>query len=65
MAPAVSTSRLSDSVREGERLKGQIEERDHEVALLMRRLEVRGSLHGVRLSHITCSIIVTSNTNRP
>lgn len=33
--------RLSDSVREGERLKGQIEERDHEVAALMRRLEVR------------------------
>lgn len=63
MAPTVSTSRLSDSVREGERLKGQIEERDHEVALLMRRLEVRGSLHGARLSHITCSM--TSNTNRP
>lgn len=35
--------RLSDSVREGERLKGQIEERDHEVAALMRRLEVRGA----------------------
>lgn len=41
MVPTVSTSRLSDSVRVGERLKGQIEERDHEVALLMRRLEVR------------------------
>lgn len=37
-----STFRLSDSVREGERLRGQIEERDREIAVLMRRLEVRG-----------------------
>lgn len=29
-------------MREGERLKGQIEDRDREVAALMRRLEVRG-----------------------
>lgn len=35
--------RLSDSVREGERLKGQIEDREHEVAALMRRLEVSGA----------------------
>lgn len=28
-------------MREGERLKVQMEERDHEVAKLMRRLEVR------------------------
>lgn len=28
-------------MREGERLKAQMEERDHEVAKLMRRLEVR------------------------
>lgn len=34
--------RLSDSVREGERLKGQIEQRDKEIVLLTRRLEVRG-----------------------
>lgn len=34
--------RLSDSVREGERLKGQIEERNRETVTLMRRLEVRG-----------------------
>ncbi len=37
-----STLRLSDSVREGERLKGQIEEKDREIVVLMRRLEVRG-----------------------
>lgn len=31
-------------MRDGERLKGQIEERDGEIAVLMRRLEVRGPL---------------------
>lgn len=30
-------------MREGERLKGQIEDREHEVTALMRRLEVRGA----------------------
>lgn len=39
--------RLSDSVREGERLKAQMEERDHEVAKLMRRLEVRRFISSV------------------
>lgn len=33
--------RLSDLVREGERLKGQIEERDREIVTLTRKLEVR------------------------
>lgn len=33
--------RLSDSVREAEKLKGQIEEKDREIVLLTRRLEVR------------------------
>lgn len=42
MAPTLLPSRLSDSVREGERLKGKIEERDGEIVVLMRRLEVRG-----------------------
>lgn len=40
--PIVLTFRLSDSVREAERLKGQIEERDREIVILMRRAEVRG-----------------------
>lgn len=35
-----STFRLSDSLRESERLKGQIEERDREIAVLMRKLKV-------------------------
>lgn len=41
MVLTVSTFRLSASVREGERLKGQIEERDRENSILMRRLDVR------------------------
>lgn len=41
--------RLSDSVRECERLKVQMEERDHEVAKLMRRLEVSRSISSVLL----------------
>lgn len=41
MVPIASTFRLSDSVREGERLKGQIEEKEREIVVLMRRLEVR------------------------
>lgn len=36
----MSTFRLSDLQRESERLKGQIEERDGEIALLMRKLKV-------------------------
>lgn len=35
-----STLRLTDSLRESERLKGQLEERDREVAVLMRKLQV-------------------------
>lgn len=41
-----STCRLSDSVREGERLKGQIEERDREITALMRKLKVRCRFSG-------------------
>lgn len=35
-----STFRLADSLRESERLKGQIEEREREIALLKRNLKV-------------------------
>lgn len=45
----MSWCRLSDSVRECERLKVQMEERDHEVAKLMRRLEVSRSISSVLL----------------
>lgn len=43
MIVIVSTIRLSDSVREGERLKSLIEEREKEIAALTRKLEVRDS----------------------
>lgn len=41
MVVIVSTIRLADSVREGDRLKGLIEEREREIAVLTRKLEVR------------------------
>lgn len=44
MVLTVSTFRLSAAVREGERLKGQIEERDREISILMRRFDVRSLL---------------------
>lgn len=40
----MSCCRLSESVREAERLKGQMEERDREMVVLTRRLEVREPL---------------------
>lgn len=36
--------RLTESAREAERLKGQIEERDREMVVLVRRVEVRGAI---------------------
>lgn len=49
----VVSNRLSDSMREQERLKSQVEERETEIAALTRRLEVRG--------HVGCeaALIVT------
>lgn len=53
--------RLSDSVREGERLKVQMEERDHEVAKLMRRLEVRRFISSVLPMEIfSCRVQISS-----
>lgn len=42
MVFGVPINRLSDSVREEERLKGKIEEKERELVLLSRKLEVSG-----------------------
>lgn len=60
----MSPFRLSDLLRESERLKGQVEERDREIALLTRKLKVIFSKFKKKISQI-CGCKATFHSKGP